>query len=180
MFLSFPHALPTPTSPIPQHQNPPTALPATPQDLQGSTNESCTVAFLPRDKNLWVSRSPFLCLSCCLAPITSCAPNDSTSQNYRIGKVHNMWVFMVSSSGHDNCLPGEFMHTEKNTFTMFISHSTELKFKTLHLQTFDSKSKSNQGRLWSTLTCLTFPALTVGSIVVSQNKAGLDMKSNIL
>lgn len=85
---------------------------------------------------------------------------------------------MVTTPGHNNCLPGEAMHTEKNT--MFISYSTELTFKILHHQTFDSNTKSNQGRLWSTLTCVTFPVLTTGSILVHQKEAGVDMQSNLL
>lgn len=146
-FSSFPHAFSYPSFPHPPTPEPPATLPATPQDLQRSANESSTVAFLPRDKNLQVWCSPSLCLSSCLTPIKCWAPNDSTSQSYWIGKVHSMWVFMVTTPGHDNCLPGEAMNIKK-TFAVFISHYTELKF--LHLQTFDSNSKSNQGCLWST------------------------------
>lgn len=118
-FSSFPHASPYPLlfphPPSSQRPNPPLHSPRPPRILVGSTNESSTAAFLPRDKNLQVWCNPSLCLSCCLTPITCSVLNDSASQSYRIGKAHNMWVFMVTTLGHDNCLPGEAMHTKKNT-----------------------------------------------------------------
>lgn len=83
MFFIFPPCFfPYPAFTHPPTPEPPAALPATPQDRQGSANESSTAAFLPRDKNLQVWCNPSLCLSCCLTPITCSAPNDSTSQSY--------------------------------------------------------------------------------------------------
>lgn len=115
-FSSFPHAFAAPPFPHPPTPQLPTALPTTPQDLQGSANESSTAAFLPRDKNLQVWFSPSLCLSCCLTPIACSVPNDSTSQSCRMSKVHNMWRFMVTSPEHDNCLPGAALHRKKGTW----------------------------------------------------------------
>lgn len=150
---SFPHASPTPSFPHPPTPEPPATLPTTPQDLWGSTNESSWAAFLPRDKNLQVWCNPSLCLSCCLTPITCSALNDSASQSYRIGKVHNMWVFMVTTPGHDNCLPGEAMHTEKKTHLpcLFIILPS-WNFKSCrHLNPIQSETEYSCGQHWLVL-----------------------------
>lgn len=151
-FSSFPHVFPTPPFPHPPTPEPPAALPATPQDLQGSANESSTTAFLPRDKNLQVWWSPSLCLSYCLTPITCSAPNDSTSLGYRIGKVHNTRVFMVTTHGHDNsaCLVNSCMQKKTHPPCLLLI-PTGLNYKSCicrHLIPIQSRSKDACGQNW--------------------------------
>lgn len=117
LFFIFPprSRFPYPSFPIPQHPYPLLHSPRPPRICRGSANERSTAVFLPRDKNLKVWCNPSLCLSCCFTPIRCAAPNDSASWSYRIG---TLCGFVVTTPGHDNCLPGKAMcmfKKKKNT-----------------------------------------------------------------
>lgn len=91
-----------------------------------------------------------------------------------------MWVFMVTNPGHDNCLPGKAFtggKKEAHLPCLFLILRSSVYF--LHLQKFDSCSKSKQGLLWSTLAVLTFPASPLGAIFLHANEAGVDMQRRL-
>lgn len=115
---------PYPSFPIPQHPYPLPHSPRPPRICRGSANERSTAVFLPRDKNLKVWCNPSLRLSCCFTPIRCAAPNDSASWSYRIG---TLCGFVVTTPGHDNCLPGKAMcmFKKKQTLKMFAFPLTE-------------------------------------------------------
>lgn len=88
-----------------------------------------------------------------------------------------MWVFMVTTPRHDNCLPGETMHTKhaSHVFFFFFSHSTELKHKScIYRQLILIKSQKVNTDLSHIFTPLS------RAILVPQNEAGVDIHRNLL
>lgn len=119
-----------PTYPHPPLHEPPAALPATPQHLQGSTNGRLSTAFLPRDKNFQVWCNHSHCLSCCFTCITCSMPNHFTSQGYRFGKAKS--VTLVATPGLDNCMSGEVSQKNIITHASFIYHSVVFKMSCIY------------------------------------------------
>lgn len=147
-FSSFPHAFPTPPFPIPQHPYPPLHSPRPPRICRALPMSALQRHSFPETRT---SRSGAILPSACHAASHQSDALRRMIPHHRVTELAHYVGLVVTTPGHDNWMPGEAMYTHILPCLFFILLGCKIN------------PASNPGHMWSTMTCLTSPALTVGS-----------------